>query len=327
VEAAKNVLKSGVRIRNGTFDFRSDILTIRQRYPVRVGFLSDLHCGDSRAIMTSKFINDDKQTIKPNEVQKILWRHYRRVANLFRELKTQYIWVPGDCFAGNNKKEVGAWIFLRLQEQIRLAADLLTYVWQICDKKPIFFVWRGTTYHELQKGLGDMHQTLVDLLRSRGIKALYLDQAAYIEFKTPQRTRRIFIAHEAPTALVYPATLMSRDINWALQAAATGQALSVDAIIRAHIHHWLHVDQYGIHAVQLPCWQAFHPYKSTVKYFFRLQPDIGGAFMLIDEKGRFTFWGGSYPFSPTKKEYQKLHIASMNIKTIKVNGATLTYPR
>jgi hypothetical protein len=299
-------------------EVKGDILTIRNDFPIRVGFLPDMHVGSTRAICTPQFNWKDaggmEQTYIANTAQKMLYELWKRNIELFEKYGIQHIFIIGDTFQGENYAEKGAFNFIRKPQQIKLAADLLQEVYEGCNQKIDFYVWRGTKYHESPAGVGELHEGLVSELNRRGIPAKYMHQVSYIELhggknilNGKKRMRRIFIAHEAPTALVYPATLMSRDINWCLQSEASGQTLQVDAIIRAHLHTWLHVDHHGIHAVQLPCWHGYVPYKATIKYFFKLQPTVGGAMMLMDEYGRLQFWGGSFPFGFSREKRIQFH--------------------
>jgi len=290
---------------------KGNILTLKYDYPIRIGFLPDIHAGETRAISTPDFEWIDagglKQTWKANDAQKMLYGLWLRNADLFKKYGVQHIFVVGDAFAGSNYIEGGAYVFINKPHQIQLAADLLEVMWEKCDKKIDFFVWSGTRYHESKIGEGNMHYQLVEELNRRGIPAIYMAQVSYVELVGKNRLRRLFICHEAPMGLVYPVTLMSRDISWALQGEASKTTLPVDAIIRAHLHYWAHVDHSGKHAVQLPAWLGFVPYKNTMRYFFKLQPTLGGAMMLMDEFGRLDFWGGSYPFSFGKDEYLEFH--------------------
>jgi len=294
---------------------KGDDLVIKNVYPIRVGFMSDLHCGASRGICLEEFETKEGTIIKPNKIQKMLRMLWLRNIELFKKYAVQYICVVGDAIAGSNPAEAGAFISLTEKpDQVEMAAQLLQEVWEGCNRKPVFLVWAGTPYHESRKGEADHHEELVDKLRARGITAKYMRDASYVELfggkdvlTGEDRTRRLFMAHEAPTALVYPATLLSRDINWSLESEASHTSLPIDAIIRGHLHHVLHVDHSGKHAYQLPCWLAHTPYKATIKYFFKFQPSLGGAMMLMDEYGRLQFWGGSYPFGFTRKEYLAIH--------------------
>jgi len=315
---------------------KGNVLIIKNKYPIRIGFLPDIHAGSTRAICTPTFTWNDAgglpQTYKANEVQLMLYELWKRNIELFKKHGVQHIFMIGDSFTGSNYLEAGAFAFITKAKQIKLAADLLEEVWRGCDKKVDFYIWRGTKYHESKAGSGEMHLGLVKELHSRGIPAKFMAQVSYVELhgsksvKTGKyRIRRLFIAHEAPNALVHPATLMSRDINWCLQSEASGNTLPVDAIIRAHLHFWIHVDHSGIHAVQCPCWQAYLPYKATVKYFFKLQPTLGGAMMLMDEYGRLQFWGGSYPFGFTKENKLKIHKICVTMASIKPEKNTTEF--
>lgn len=307
---------------------KGDVLVIENKYPIRIGFLPDIHVGCTRAVCTPIFTWEDAggltQTYKANEVQLMLYELWKRNIELFKKYGVQHIFVIGDAFQGSNYLDGGAFLFIMKAKQIKLAADLLEEVYVGCDRKVDFYLWRGTKYHESKAGSGEMHLGLVKELKSRGMPAKYMAQTSYVELHGSKniqneeyRIRRLFIAHEAPNALVYPATLMSRDINWCLQSGASGNTLPVDGIIRAHLHNWIHVDHSGIHAVQLPCWQGHMPYKSTTKYFFKLQPTLGGAMLLMDDYGRLNFWGGSYPFGFTKANKIKIHRLCVAMASIK----------
>jgi len=299
-------------------ELKGDILIFRNEFPIRIGFLPDIHAGETRGVCTPTFQYKDAggltQTYNANTVQLMLYRLWKRNIELFKKYGVQHIFVVGDAFGGENYREKRALTFLKNSDQVTLAADLLEEVYLGCDKKVDFYIWRGTKYHELPAGIGEMHEALVEKLQSRGIPARFMYQISYVElyggksvYTGKERVRRIFVAHEAPTALCHPATLMSRDIDWCLASQASGTTLPVDAIVRAHIHNWLHVDHSGIHAIQLPCWLGHVPYKSTIKYFFKLQPVLGGAMMLMDEYGRLQFWGGSYPFGFSREERLEFH--------------------
>lgn len=317
---------------------KGDTLIVHNKFPIRIGFLPDIHAGSSRSVAVPRFEWKDAgglpQITLANEVQLMLYKLWQRNIQLFKKYNVQHIFVVGDAFQGSNYFERGAFSKVEQSRQIKLATDLLWEVYEGCDKKVDFFVWRGTKYHESPAGLGEMHEGLVQGLNARAGKTIarFMYQISYIEIHGGKdtltgknRVRRLLIAHEAPSALVYPATLMSRDINWALQAEASGQALPVDAIIRAHLHTWLHVDHHGVHAVQLPCWQGHVPYKATIKYFFKLQPTLGGAMMLMDEYGRLQFWGGSYPFGFTRENRLKLHRLCTTLGRIEPNKRLSKY--
>jgi len=269
-----------------TIKLKTGEIKLEHRYPLRVLFISDLHCGEQFGIQPPEFETSDGRILLPNTVQKIIYRQWERIKEVADQYHVQYIFVVGDLLGGLNPKEKGKYITCDMKDQVRMATKLLAEI----AKDRIMYIISGTRYHLIPRGMGEPEEEVAIRLRDMGYKAYYIGDIAFIEIEGVKRKRRIFVAHEAPTGLVYPATLMSRDINWARQSQAEGKTPPVDAIVRAHLHFWLHVDHSGIHAIQLPCFMGLTPYKSTIKYFFRLQPDIGGVLMLVDEYGRLRFW-------------------------------------
>jgi len=266
------------------------IVKLEHKYPITIGLIADMHCGTTRALMLDEYTTLEGQTIKANKVQQILHRHWLRVSKIFKKYKIKYLFNVGDAFGGLNPRQDGAYRFLKNPDQIELATQLLLEMLGDRKDEVVVLNWRGTDYHETKPGSGEMHLELTKRLQAEGVASEFMGEAAYIEIEGKKRLRRLFVAHETPVALVYPATLMSREIDWCLKSKATKDTLPVDALIRAHIHRWLHVDHDGVHAVQLPCWQAHVPYKISTRYFFRLQPSIGGVLLLVDEEGRLRFW-------------------------------------
>jgi hypothetical protein len=290
-----------------------NILTLEHKYPLSIGLIADIHAGETRAVMGDSYITLEGQTIYPNEVQKIINKQWSELTKVFQKYKINYLFNVGDSFAGLNPREEGAYRFLTLPDQLELTTQLIMDLLGDRKEDVIVLNWKGTMYHELRAGSGEMHLELTKRLEEEGVHSEFMGDASYIEVEGVERLRRFFVAHESPQALVYPATLMSREIDWLLKSQATGDALACDASIRAHIHRWLHLDHDGIHAVSLPCWLAWTPWKATIKYFFRLQPSIGGALLLIDEKGRLRFWHFTLP------REDKLKLAEEVIKVRKIS--------
>ena len=286
-------------------------LTYRQYF--RIAFIADIHFGETRAVFPNEFELSDGQVVLANEAQKILYNHWIRVSKLLDKYKVHCICLPGDLIAGTNNLEGGRFLNPhRIPEQIRGVVDLLS---PICRDRKVL-IWRGTGYHEYPKGVGEVHEEIAQRLKANGVDVEFQGLHSYIELQGPKRTRRIFVAHESPQYLVYPPNLAARDIQWAIMSEANGSTLAVDAIFRAHLHTWFHLDYMGKHAVQLPCWLAHSPYKQTSKYFFRLQPTIGAALLLVDEEGRMDIWGGSYPWCLPKEEKIALHKACVKVKPL-----------
>ncbi len=283
---------------------------VNSDYIYRIGLVSDLHVGEATGIFPDAYETCNGAVIRGSPLQQLLMKQLRRVIEIYDHYKTDMIINVGDTMGGQNPIERGAYVMLPEMDDQAMAAEQVLK--EVIGTRPNYHL-SGTGYHEIKSGLHKFHLEI-----AKDLKGEFLGPHAYLDFECPKRTRRVFISHEAPTGLVYPATLMSRDISWSLMSEARGDTMPVDAIVRAHIHKWLHVDHDGKHAVQLPCFLGHTPYKATIRYYFKLQPTIGAAMMLIDKYGRFHFWGGSYPFSPSREERIKINLLTM--KTLPINA-------
>ena len=287
-------------------------LTLKHRYPLRIGFIADTHVGTTRALSLPEFITRDGQTIKANQVQQILYKHWERMSKIFEKYRINYLFLVGDAFGGLNPLRDGAYRFLDLPDQIELATQLLLKLLGDRKEEIIVLIWRGNDYHETTPGISEMHLELTKRLQSENIVSEFMGESAYVEIEGLNKIKRLFVSHLAPSALQSPPTMMSREINWWLKAKTTKDILPVDAIIRAHLHKWYYVEHDGIQAVQLPCWQGFVPYKNSNKYYPKLQPNIGGVLGLINESGRITFT----PFLLPEEERLELAREVIKIKPI-----------
>ena len=151
-------------------------LEIKNKFPLRIGIISDLHCGQINGLMTPTFRTRYDQVYQANPIQKLLWKENLWLARKFDELGVQYVFNLGDNFGGRNRIESGAHIFLENADQVILAKEsLLPLV-----KDRITYTWRGTSYHEVRKGEGEMHEDLVHALRADGVEAHYAGDIALV---------------------------------------------------------------------------------------------------------------------------------------------------
>jgi len=285
-----------------------NVLQLKDSYPLRMAAVSDLHAGASRAGMPSIFTTKEKNTVRPNPVQKIINDHWKFYWKKMDEFKAQVVLVIGDVFAGTNRRERASELEVvkSLEDQFTMGLELL----KPHVKNRTVLVWGGTGYHESQDTR--LHRRLAEELEPYANQSVYMGGVSYLELLGRKRMRRILVAHEAPSAFVYTAMVMSREITFHNALTQEGKTLPVDMIIRAHLHRWIHVDEGYVHYILVPCWQGFVPYKTTIKYFGKLQPDIGGALILVDDKDRIRPW----EFRLSKEMNRELHKQVIKITPI-----------
>jgi len=104
--------------------------------------------------------------------------------------------------------------------------------------------------------------------------------------KLTSTDRLLNIAHGSSAAWVYRTMIMDRDAMHMLEAVALGKIPFVNMIMRGHWHKFVHIHMESIHMLQLPGWQAFVPWKGSIRSYGKFQPDIGACILLIDEEDR-----------------------------------------
>jgi hypothetical protein len=109
-------------------------------------------------------------------------------------------------------------------------------------------------------------------------------------------SERVFnISHGESAAYIYREMLMGREALFQKYSEALGKIPHIDVIVRGHWHQFIYIHAHGQHMLQLPCWVAFEPNKIFLKSYGKMQPDIGGAIVFIDNNDRVRVWHFLYP--------------------------------
>jgi len=275
------------------------MLTITNRYKRVIALIADLHIGSRYAVWPKKYISPaDGSNISAmmNQGQKEILNYFNDFIKTVNRLKADSVFIVGDVTAGWNPKEFGMYLMTTdLEEQIEAALKLLK---PLCKKRKVA-VWRGTPYHESTATNIRVHKRIAEELNGH-----YFDTIANLRLLPSKRIANI--THRSTAAVMYPETIMGRDMMLFKEAEALGYLPGkIDIIIRAHRHKWCYIHKRAQHYIQLPCWQAFVPYFKISRWYARVQPDIGGAILMIDDKDRIRVWHFLYPL---------VHIADKEVK-------------
>ena len=79
---------------------------------------------------------------------------------------------------------------------------------------------------------------------------------------------------------------MSREALFMMEAIQLGKLPKIDCIIRAHWHKFIYIHMEHIHLLQLPGWQAYYAWKGALLSYGKMQPDIGGCILFVDNEDR-----------------------------------------
>jgi len=254
-------------------------MRLEHKYLRSIALTADLHVGSRFGLCPGAYISPtgDELGMAMNAGQKNLLESWNLYVAKMKEMKVDTVFLVGDICAGANLKEGGVFMMTTdMNEQVEMATSLLK---PLCKGKKVG-VWSGTPYHEARDFR--IHQLLAE----------YLDGKFYgsISNMRLEPTKKIVnVAHATTQAMVYPETVLSRDILFMKEAEALQKLYKIHAIVRAHRHSYVEIHKHDVHYISLPCWEAFTPYYKNVQWYFKNQPDIGGALMLIDDQERLRF--------------------------------------
>jgi len=249
--------------------------------------IADLHILSNYGLALETFKGEEGVVYTASEGQLRLlsyWRHFCNVLKTDNRWRPSEIWLIGDVFAGTNPVETGRKVRGTFDEQLYAGVKLLKMLPKVAIK-----IWCGTPYHESWDT--QMHQRLVENLRKEGREAHYKGNWS---FESIGRTTA-FVCHHASAAVVYPHTPAVRDARWFKIQYFDGKLPRVDWVVRADKHTSSFIDDRGIYIVQVPCWQAFVPYKKSLRAFPMWQPDIGAVFLWTDKEDRRNYQEWLYP--------------------------------
>ena len=280
---------------NTTVVLNGKLVEISQKYPFRIGLISDLHVGAQHGLLPIDFCDKYGLGYKMNRGQIKLWEYYNQFIKKLKEFKVNTLIVLGDVVSGKNVKELGTYIIgTDLQMQMQAAVETLGYLIKNVPTIEKVIILRGTPYHGSKDTL--VEENIANKLTlNYKVNAEYGGEYLYLNLKYNGKMKTLWLAHPATGAMVYPETSLGRDIGQFLQAQATGKLPKVDMIIRAHRHEFIELHKSSIRYMVLPCWQFYVPYDKAVEWYSKWQPDIGGAILLADEEVRLRPLHFTYP--------------------------------
>ena len=247
-------------------------------YQRSIALLSDTHIGSRLGVCPSGYVTEaTKNPIMANPGQENLASSFEKFWDKMDEMKVDTVFLVGDIMSGINFKEMGMFMMTTdINEQVAMATLLLK---KHCIHRKTY-VWSGTPYHESRDYR--IHETL-----AKDLGGQFMGSLSNMMLKPSKKT--VHVRHATTSAMIYPETVLGRDIMFLKEAEALGQVPKIDAIITGHRHSFIEIHKASVHYLSLPCWEAFTPYYKATMNYFKYQPDIGGALMLLDSDNRLRF--------------------------------------
>jgi calcineurin-like phosphoesterase family protein len=252
-------------------------------YVRKIAFVSDTHFGSRYAPWPEGMTTPEGNLLEPSEGQRTLNSYWRQFIDTVDAIGCDTVFHNGDVIEGTNRKEFGNLLMnAELETQKEAAAIML---------EPLF---RGRKAYML-KGSGYHHSLDTDVVQHLADKMGVVNLKAVANCRLTPSNRILHISHGESAAQIYRTMLMDREGIFHLAASGEGKIPKADLIIHGHLHHFIHIDLRKQHLVQLPGWKLFSPDRIHLKNYPKMQPDIGGVIILIDDEERITVWKFIYP--------------------------------
>lgn len=237
----------------------------------RIVCVGDTHVGSECGLWPDGFRTPAGNIISMNKTQIELWGSWLRFLNEEKVRTADRVLLLGDLCQGNNRKRWGAGtVTSDLSTQVRAAVELLR---PLCRGKLVYGVV-GSGYHDSL----DVH---LDELVIKELGGTCVGELANLRFKGFSHV--LNVAHGVGGSALYSGTVADREGLMADLGAARGKIPKLTMIIRGHLHHYWYHEDHSISYLQVPCWQAWYPFRALLKSYGKRQPDIGGVVIEMGE--------------------------------------------
>jgi len=247
--------------------------------------LSDVHAGSPYAVCdeepllmrVGKMVNE----IYPNEGQLELYKHWQYMEKMANKFNVDTVINLADTVDGTNYYEGGRRL---MTPDLELQKDLAIRLLKPVVRGRKYVSVSGTKYHQSLDS--KTHREISMRLEGTASECLFLGVTGIVTL--PEINKKMSLAHEASSAMLYTATMADRELIYWNVAEARDQLPHIDWMIRGHLHKFYHLDNGREHFLQLPAWKTYYPIKNNVRMIGRYQTDIGFSILLFDEAGRST---------------------------------------
>jgi len=232
------------------------------------------------------FVDSNDTPVPQNEGQKYLWKCWSHAAELLNPL--DILVLNGDVIDGFQDKQKGTELRLPLiADQSRAAIECIRFMWERTGKPDIYAV-SGTEYHD-----GKAAREMEVVAEGVGAKrypgpgpGLYCKDVLDLDVEGIA----LNFHHEiSVTQGLYLATSPDKEALFSAVAGKAGKAAKSDALIRSHVHYFVHVEHANKHIFVTPCWQLQTGYMRR-KSVYRMIPDIGFLLLLVNPNIKRDDW-------------------------------------
>lgn len=245
--------------------------------PVRVLVVGDLHCGHEVGLWADRDLPmADGRELPLNSGQAHLlkcWRHLQVLAK--EEIKPDIIVVNGDLVDGEQRKSAGTEaVTTIITAQVKAAKKLLEPLTSLAKE---VYVTRGTPYHDGARGM------IVEGV-AEGLGAIGETPGWHSWSVLDLEIQGVVVNVQHSISVMsglYRSTALDREGIWSALAGKERGLPRADAVVRSHVHIFVHVEHPTKHILTVPAWQLQTEYMRK-NSAYRMLPDIGAVVLEID---------------------------------------------
>lgn len=257
-----------------------------------IALISDTHVLSDFALCPDGVINEETGkniSAMRSAGQLQLFKYWNDFVNVCNFWGVDMVIHVGDAIQGCNPKNAGR---NTLDPDIDVQTDACVSLLEPLVKNRSFHCVSGSLYHESVDS--KIHYRLCKDLKGIASRSEY--HGAVYNSRIKGTNKVINVAHCSTGAAIYRSTILDREALFLKVAEAEGRfEWKTTIMIRGHLHCFLHLDNGNTHMIQVPGWQAWYPLRDKVRLYGKMQPDIGGVILFIDDDSRLTLHHYLYP--------------------------------
>lgn len=244
-----------------------------------IAFISDLHIFSRYALCPPQYLTAEGVSFNHSREQKKIWDYWLYFCGVCDDQKVDTIVIVGDTIHGQNPAERGTMLMSPdIDEQKSAAVQIISMI----SNGRKLYMFGGSKYHS--SIMGEALER--DICNALGGK--WMGGIANVSFHP---SKKIFnISHGQSAAFIYREMIMGREALFIKWAEALKKIPKIDVIVRGHWHHFIYFHESGLHMIQLPGWMAYEPSRPYLRSYGKMQPDIGGVIVFIDDEDRIRVW-------------------------------------
>lgn len=231
--------------------------------------ISDLQVGAKNALALPEFTClDGTEVTASMDSCRIYYEAWQPWIEFQKAWKVEVAFILGDLVSALAKSGVKGMDFIDIQNSKEMLVLLLQYYTEI-----LTLMISGTPIHDSLDTF--VHKDVADRIGAEFVDDGYIQGnfAGVI----------CCMGHKVRSGAQFPLGVMEKNTGFSAQGAHVGKVPDASLIVGGHWHKYDQVTKNGITEVICPGWQIYYPYRGSIVYHGKNQPDVGGLIWLVKD--------------------------------------------